>query len=58
MNMKEKMDAKLAEIAELKSAVEEGDEEAAENLAQAVEDAQEIQDAIDEAEKADESRVL
>ena len=54
MNLKEKMDAKLAEIAELKSAVEEGDEEAAENLAQAVEDAQEIQDAIEEAEKADE----
>lgn len=54
MNMKEKMDAKLAEIAELKRAVEEGDEEAAENLAQAVEDAQEIQDAIEEAEKADE----
>ena len=54
MTLKEKMEAKLAEIAELKSAVEDGDEEAAENLAQAVEDAQEIQDAIEEAEKADE----
>ena len=54
MNLKEKMDAKLDEIAQLKSALEDGDEEAAENLAQAVEDAEEIKAALEEAEKADE----
>ena len=54
MNMKEKLDAKLEEVASLKTAVEEGDGTAAESLAQAVEDAQEIEAAIEEAEKADE----
>ena len=54
MNLKEKMDAKLDEIAQLKSALEDGDEEAAENLAQAVEDAEDIKAALEEAEKAEE----
>ena len=54
MNLLEKKAAKLDEIAQLKSAVEEGDQDAVENLAQAVEDVEEIQTAIDEAEKAEE----
>ena len=53
MNLKEKLDAKLDEIAQLKSAVEDG-EDVAENLAQAVEDAEEINAAIEETEKAEE----
>lgn len=54
MNLKEKMDAKLEEVASLKDALEGGDEAAAETLAQAVEDAEEIASAIEEAERADE----
>lgn len=54
MNLTEKLAAKSEEVANLKSAVEDGDEEAVEQLAQAVEDAEAIQAAVEEAEKADE----
>lgn len=54
MNLTEKLAAKSEEVAELKSAVEGGDEEAVGKLAQAVEDAEGIQEAIEQAEKAGE----
>lgn len=54
MNLTEKKAAMVVELEELKKAVEGGDPEAVEALAQAVEDATAIEAAIDEAAKADE----